>query len=222
MDSLFLCACSRYAELPAASLPEVAVVGRSNCGKSSLINALVERKGLARTSSTPGRTQQIVVFRAHMLGRALHLVDLPGYGFAKVPRPVRESWAELVGSYIDQRSSLHLMLLLMDVRRAPAQEETDLLRWARERGLAVIVALTKGDKLSKAQQRPALMRARGALELAEAPDLVSVKDRASVARLRSRLVEHLPAAPATEPRDNVTATQTANEGSVEPMPGGRR
>jgi GTP-binding protein len=150
----FIIACSNTSQLPEGELPEVAVAGRSNCGKSTLINALTGRHRLAHSSGTPGRTRQLIYFAVQLAARdpAFNLVDLPGYGWARVPQRLRAQWGGLVSAYIEQRQQLRLVLLLIDIRRAPAQEERDLLEWCALRQRGTLTILTKADKLSKAQR----------------------------------------------------------------------
>ena len=133
--------------LPADRGVEVAFAGRSNAGKSSVINALTGRTALARISKTPGRTQQINFF---LLGDDDHrLVDLPGYGYANVPIPVKRQWAALVEGYLASRNSLRGVVLLMDVRRPFTDADSQLLDWCVHAGLATHVLLNKCDKLSR-------------------------------------------------------------------------
>jgi GTP-binding protein len=190
MDARFLRACSSEADLPEPDLPEVAVAGRSNCGKSSLINALTGRSSLARTSSTPGRTQQIVFFEVSLPGApAFWLVDLPGYGYAHASKEAQRRWIALVERYIETRSSLQVLVVLADLRREPAEEERSLLTWATERELASLVLLTKADKLSKSQRFGAVQRARRALSLDRTPLAVSTRDPESIVAARQALVD---------------------------------
>ncbi|MBZ0273840.1 ribosome biogenesis GTP-binding protein YihA/YsxC [bacterium] len=134
---------------PPADLPEIAFAGRSNVGKSSLLNALVNRKGLAKTSQTPGKTRLLNFFDVN--GR-VRFVDLPGFGYAKVPRPMRESWRPMVEGYLKGDRDLRAVVLLVDARRGPRAEEVELLEWLDEIGIPAIVALTKIDKLNRAER----------------------------------------------------------------------
>jgi GTP-binding protein len=137
---------------PEGVFPEVAFVGRSNVGKSSLINALVGRKNLAKTSNTPGRTQLINFF---LINRRYSFVDLPGYGFARVPESVRRNWGPMVETYLKERPNLRLVILIMDIRRDPAGHDMELLQWFNHYLIPTLPVLTKIDKLSKSkvQQR---------------------------------------------------------------------
>jgi len=138
---------AQLATLPADVGVEVAFAGRSNAGKSSVINALTGRTALARISKTPGRTQQINFF---LLGDDEHrLVDLPGYGYANVPIPVKRRWAALVEGYLASRDSLRGVVLLMDVRRPFTDADSQLVDWCAHAGLATHVLLNKCDKLSR-------------------------------------------------------------------------
>jgi GTP-binding protein len=134
-------------EFPRDGLPEVAVLGRSNSGKSNLINALLGRRRLARTSARPGRTRRIHFYR---VADAFYLVDLPGYGYAAVPRGERRGWRPMVESYLrGSRAPLRGALLLADVRRGLEEEEMRLLEWLEAEGVPVVLVLTKADKLSR-------------------------------------------------------------------------
>ncbi len=131
---------------PPAGPPEVAFAGRSNVGKSSLINTLVNRKNLVKTSSTPGRTQLLNFFDIN--GKAV-FVDLPGYGWAKVPVRIKKQWGPMVEKYLSTRETLKAVLLILDIRRSPGNEEINLIDWLLENAIPVILVLTKADKLAK-------------------------------------------------------------------------
>lgn len=149
----FLRAAARPSQLPADQGREVAFAGRSNAGKSTAINAIAGRQGLARTSKTPGRTQQIVFFR---LDDERRLVDLPGYGYAKVPEEVRRAWARLVETYLTRRRSLRGVVLLTDARRPFTLLDRQLVDWCAAAVVPVLALLTKSDKLGRAQAAKAL------------------------------------------------------------------
>ena len=142
----FIKSATKPAAYPPAQLPEVAFAGRSNVGKSSLINALVNRRRLVKTSATPGRTQLINFFN---INNQIVFVDLPGYGYAKVPVSVRQKWGPMIETYLSGRNSLKAVVVILDIRRTPRQEEYSLLGWLDHYGIAAIVVLTKTDKLSK-------------------------------------------------------------------------
>ncbi len=162
----FLKSATRPSHYPEDRFPEVAFVGRSNVGKSSLINRLVLRSRFARTSNTPGRTQLINFF---LINGRYTFVDLPGYGFARVPDAVRRSWRPMVERYLRERRSLRLVVLLMDIRRDPLEEDLDLLAWLHELAIPVLPVLTKVDKLSKNQVRTREKKIRDALMLPGGP-----------------------------------------------------
>jgi GTP-binding protein len=159
----FFTSAAKPTDLPPEDRPEIAFAGRSNVGKSSAINALTGRRKLAFVSKTPGRTQMINFFD---LGGEGWLVDLPGYGYAKVPQELRAGWEELVGGYLAGRGSLAGVVALVDARHPLTAHDRRLLEWLRPRELPCLVLLTKSDKLSRAERNRLLVRVRG--ELAEA------------------------------------------------------
>jgi len=133
-------------DYPGEPLPEVAFAGRSNVGKSSLLNTLLNKKNLARISSTPGRTQTINFFR---INQKFFFVDLPGYGFAHVPMEVRKKWRPMVEEFLKDDARLRLVILIVDVRRDPNPEDATLLEWFRHYSLNFLVVMTKVDKVSR-------------------------------------------------------------------------
>ena len=137
-------------QFPPEELPEFAFLGRSNVGKSRLLNALVDEKGLARVSATPGRTQVINFFR---LGERYTFVDLPGYGYAKVDKETKRSWRALVDSYLESRQSLALCFLLLDSRRGWMDMDLELRDWLTAQGRPYLVVGTKWDKLKSHKER---------------------------------------------------------------------
>jgi GTP-binding protein len=137
-------------QYPPEDLPEIAFTGRSNVGKSSLINTLVNRKHLVKTSSTPGRTQLINFF---IINKVFSFVDLPGFGYAKVPAAVRKSWGPMIETYLSTRKTLKGVVLIMDIRRIPGMQELNFIEWLRYYHIPGILVLTKSDKLSKNKQR---------------------------------------------------------------------
>ncbi len=151
-------------QYPPAEHPEIAFAGRSNVGKSSLINKLIRRRRLVKTSSTPGRTQLINFF---IINSDLMMVDLPGYGYAKVPAAVKKKWGPMVETYLSHRDTLKAVVVLMDLRRTPKVEEFNLLDWLRNYSITAIPVLTKCDKLSKTKQKKQLNAAALALSLPE-------------------------------------------------------
>jgi GTP-binding protein len=161
----YLTGAARPEDFPRPGAPEVAFLGRSNVGKSSLINRLVRRRELARTSRTPGKTRLLHWYRLARGGRELWLVDLPGYGYAAVSRREREGWRRLVEAYLGRRESLRLAVLLQDVRRDVTPDEELLLAWLAERKVPVLVAVTKADKLRPMRRAARLRELRAQLGL---------------------------------------------------------
>ncbi len=141
----FIISAAKLEQVPDLKMAEIAIVGRSNVGKSSLINHLTQNKGLARVSTTPGKTQLINFFT---VDDAFIFVDLPGYGFAKVPKAIREEWGTLIQDYLQNRKSLSLILLLCDSRHPPTEEDIAFAKWATHFKRPLIVVFTKVDKLS--------------------------------------------------------------------------
>jgi GTP-binding protein len=135
---------------PESSLPEVAFAGRSNVGKSSLLNALVRRKSFARVSRTPGRTREINFFRVN---NTFVLVDLPGYGYARISKTKKAEWRPMIDSYLRRTTQLRGIVLLLDIRREPSEDDRAMLDFLADLGVPTIVALTKSDKLNKSDAR---------------------------------------------------------------------
>ena len=156
-------------DFPAPDLPEVALAGRSNVGKSSLINTLANRKSLARTSKTPGCTRSINFF---LINGSFYLVDLPGYGYASVPQRERESWREMVESYLWGRKNLRGILLLVDCRHPLSNLDIQMGEWINYAGIPPAVVATKADKLSRSQLNQSLGLIREGLKLGEGVPLV--------------------------------------------------
>ena len=148
MKASFLKSAFQEKHFPASDRPEIAFAGKSNVGKSSLINTLTNRKKLARTSSTPGRTQAINFFD---ISSRIYFVDLPGYGFAKVPLAVKKSWGKMVEEYLKTRANLKAVVVILDIRREISQDDRSLLEWLHHYQIQPIVILTKADKLSRNQ-----------------------------------------------------------------------
>ncbi len=156
----FLDAAAKPSQWPSGGI-EVAFAGRSNVGKSSAINTIMQRKKLARTSKTPGRTQQIVFFS---LTETQRVVDLPGYGFAKVPIAVRQEWEKYIGSYISSRQCLKGLVQLMDVRHPLTDLDKQMLMWCTDIGLPVHILLTKADKLKFGAAKNTLLKVAKQIE----------------------------------------------------------
>ena len=166
----FRYAVHQLADMPADQGAEVAFAGRSNAGKSTAINALANRRKLAFVSKTPGRTQAINFFD---MGNHCSLVDLPGYGYAKVPRQEQERWDELIGTYISNRNSLILLVIIVDIRRGLTPLDWQMLDWLAPTNKAVHLLLTKADKLNR-QQADAMLKQTTA-ELARHPGETSAQ-----------------------------------------------
>jgi GTP-binding protein len=155
MDVSFIKSAFEENQYPPADKPEIAFAGKSNVGKSSLINILVNRKKMAKTSSTPGRTQALNFF--DIKNKNLCMVDLPGYGFASVPLKVKRSWGAMVATYLKSRPNLKAVVIILDIRRDPSEGDMNLLNWLNAYGITAITVLTKADKFSRQQT---LARAR--------------------------------------------------------------
>lgn len=157
---VFVQGATSLGHMPEEPIPEFAFVGRSNVGKSSLINRLFERRNLARTSSTPGKTQEINFFRVN---DTFHVVDLPGFGYAKVSKKQRAAWQKLIGQYLMERRQLAAVFQLVDARHDPTALDKELMMLMRESPAEHVVLLTKGDKLSGNQRHKAISRVRKTL-----------------------------------------------------------
>ncbi|MEE2644591.1 MAG: ribosome biogenesis GTP-binding protein YihA/YsxC [Myxococcota bacterium] len=162
-QALFLKSATKPSEFPdPQGRPEIAIAGRSNVGKSSLINRFLNQKQLARVSGTPGRTQLLNFF---LVDERYTLCDLPGYGYAKVPLAVKNKWGGMIESYLAERESLRALLLLLDCRRTPGEWEHQLISFCSYYGRAVVPVLTKVDKLSRSHRKPTAERIAKALGL---------------------------------------------------------
>jgi len=159
---------------PEEGPPEIAFAGRSNVGKSTLLQALMQRRGLVRISSTPGRTRLINFFRVVVAPeggrgaqdrRELRFVDLPGYGYAKVSKAEREKWLPFVDQYLSERAALQVLVILVDPRRELDIDESEIARYVTARGVLVLAVMTKADKLRKHERKPALDKLKRALGL---------------------------------------------------------
>lgn len=156
-------------QLPPSDLPEVAFSGRSNVGKSSLLNKLLNRKALARVSSTPGKTVTVNFFRVD----DVRLVDLPGYGFAKVGDHERQRWADLMEGYFQSGRRIRLVVQLLDMRHAPSKDDVTMLQFLQSSGTPFVIVLTKSDKLNKTQYRQRLEDFPKELSFLENPVMIS-------------------------------------------------
>jgi GTP-binding protein len=163
-DANFIKSVYHLPDLPKQLLPELAFSGRSNVGKSSLINVLLNRKGFAKTSSTPGRTQSINFME---INSSFYFVDLPGYGYANVPLAVRKKWQPLIEGYLAQRTTLRLLVLLADIRREPQEDEELFVAWLKQLDIPLLVVLTKIDKVKKNSQVTSLRQWQKRLDIDE-------------------------------------------------------
>ena len=141
----FLLSVHSLKQLPEEGMPEIAFAGRSNVGKSSLMNKLIDRKALVKVSARPGKTQGLNYFQ---VGNQFHLVDLPGYGYAKVPKGMKDAWQALISSYLENRVSLRCVVVIIDIRHEAKAQDTQLLEWLREKSIPSLAVYTKIDKLS--------------------------------------------------------------------------
>ena len=144
----FVTSSTDWFKCPLPQNPEFAFIGRSNVGKSSVINLLVERKNLAKTSSTPGKTQTINHF---LINKAWNLVDLPGYGYAAVSRSSRHAWGKMIEQYLTKRENLYCTFVLLDARLPPQKNDFEFITWMGGQGLPIAIILTKSDKLKQAE-----------------------------------------------------------------------
>jgi len=176
METVFLKSAFQENHYPQPDKPEIAFAGRSNVGKSSLINVLVNRKKLVKISSRPGRTQAINFFS---INNDLYFVDLPGYGYARVPLQVKKSWGKMVETYLRKRNNLKAVVVIIDIRRGPNDSDMDLLNWLRLYGKGSIIVLTKADKLSRQKSVSSAKSIGNRLKevTAEAPIIFSAKTK---------------------------------------------
>jgi GTP-binding protein len=151
----FIKSATKPGNYPDEGEPEIAFAGRSNVGKSSLINTLLGRRNLVRTSSTPGRTQLLNFFRVN---QQFSLVDLPGFGFAKVPLAVKKAWGPMIRTYLEQRKSLRGVVFILDIRRVPREEDLQMLDWLEEFEVPTILVVTKIDKIGRSQHQKHLRK----------------------------------------------------------------
>ncbi|NGX17314.1 ribosome biogenesis GTP-binding protein YihA/YsxC [Wenzhouxiangella sp. XN24] len=183
-DVEFLTSANTVAQFVPDDGAEVAFAGRSNSGKSSAINAILARRGLARTSKTPGRTQLVNFFS---VGEQLRVTDLPGYGYARVPEAVRRHWGKLMDAYFRHRQSLAGLFIVMDVRRPLTDFDQGMLGWAAEAGCPVHILLTKADKLSRGAASAALLSVRKQVGDTATVQLFSALKGTGVETARARL-----------------------------------
>jgi GTP-binding protein len=187
MDAVFLKSAFQESHYPPPDKAEVAFAGRSNVGKSSLLNILVNRKGLARTSSTPGRTQALNFF---LVDDRFSFVDLPGYGYARVSLEVKKSWRRMVETYLRNRPNLKAVVVIVDIRRGLEEEDSELIEWLEQERKRVILVLTKVDKLSRSERNLRVRQMEKDLSgiVSEKPILFSTKTREGRKEIWDRLL----------------------------------
>lgn len=161
--------CGITSTLPENTLPEVAFAGKSNVGKSSLINGLMNRKSYARTSSQPGKTQTINFYN---INEALYFVDLPGYGYAKVSKETKAKWGKMIERYLRTSKQLRLVFLLIDIRHEPSQNDVDMYDWIVSNGFYPVIIMTKLDKINRSQVQKHTKMIRQKLNVAEGTPMV--------------------------------------------------
>lgn len=149
-------------QYPIDNLPEFALVGRSNVGKSSFINAMLDRRSLARTSSQPGKTQTM---NFYLINEMFYFVDLPGYGYAKVSQREREKWGKMIEYYLNNRPNLHCVFLMVDFRHPPTQDDIIMYNWLKHYGLKTVVVATKLDKVKPTQRHKNIVKLKDSLDL---------------------------------------------------------
>ena len=184
LSAEFITSAARPQQFPADRKPQLAFAGRSNVGKSSLINALLNRKNLVKTSATPGKTQLVNFF---LINGSFYCVDLPGYGYAKAPRDVVDAWAPMIEGYLKNALQLRLVVVLLDIRREPDERDQRLIAWLRHYGIPAQFVLTKADKVNRQEAAKAQRAVSAHLGLAVPPTLTSVKTGQGISELRAAL-----------------------------------
>ncbi|MCI8633181.1 MAG: YihA family ribosome biogenesis GTP-binding protein [Lachnospiraceae bacterium] len=164
-------------QFPEEGLPEIAFIGKSNVGKSSLINSLLGRRSLARTSSAPGKTRTINWYE---IDGTLYFVDLPGYGYAKVSKTEQQRWGKVIEHYLQHRASLKKVLLLIDIRHAPSADDQMMMEWLRYYQVPTVIVATKSDKIKKSQLEKQKKMLREALGLQNPADLLAYSSETKI------------------------------------------
>lgn len=174
------------AQYPNTGWPEIALAGRSNVGKSSLINSLVNRKALARTGNTPGMTR---IINFYNVNDSITLVDLPGYGYAKVSRQERETWGQLAETYLNSRENLKMILLLVDIRHDPTPDDAIMLNYIRESGRDYAIIATKADKINRSEYKRHMDRIKDVLGLDNEHEIIafSLAKRIGIEKIWSKI-----------------------------------
>lgn len=185
--------CGITSKLPENQLPEVAFAGKSNVGKSSLINALLNRKSLARTSSQPGKTQTINFYNVN---KNLYFVDLPGYGYAQVSMEIRAKWGQMVERYLNKSKQLRRVFLLIDIRHEPSENDCMMYNWIIDHGYEPVIILTKLDKLKRSQVDKMVSTIKKKLQ--PVPGTVIIKFSAQTKQGRDEILEFIEGAVAED------------------------
>lgn len=173
-------------QLPEGELPEIALVGRSNVGKSSLINKLANRRNLAKSSSTPGKTRTI---NYYLINEKWYMVDLPGYGFAKVSKTEREKWSRMIETFLQKRTQLQGVIQLLDIRHAPNQNDILMKNWLQNSGIPMMIVATKADKISRGGRQKCLSIISKTLGINEFPLCFSAESGEGVDELAEAIEE---------------------------------
>ncbi len=191
LSAEFVVSAAAPKQFPIDRRPQIAFAGRSNVGKSSIINALLHRKNLVKTSATPGKTQLINFF---IINDAFYFVDLPGYGYARAPQAVTDAWAPMIEGYLKGTHQLSAVVALLDCRREPDERDRRLIAWLEQYDIPVIYALTKSDKLNRQESDRARRDIGKTLGISERLILCSAKSGAGVKELWAEIGHHLRAA----------------------------
>ncbi|HWR73904.1 MAG TPA: ribosome biogenesis GTP-binding protein YihA/YsxC [Nitrospirota bacterium] len=189
LSAEFIISAARPEQFPVDARPQIAFAGRSNVGKSSLINALLHRKGLVKTSATPGKTQLINYF---LINEQFYFVDLPGYGYAKAPRSVVDQWAPMIEGYLKGSPPLRTVVLLFDIRREPDARDRRMVEWLRHYQIPMVAVLTKTDKVKRQEMAKAQKLVAAVLEGDAVPILTSASSGLGMKELWSEIKHILP------------------------------
>jgi GTP-binding protein len=198
LSAKFMTSAAKPRQFPVDSKPQVAFAGRSNVGKSSLINAVLNRKSLVKTSATPGKTQLINFF---LINGQFYCVDLPGYGYAKAPRSVVDEWAPMIEGYIRESPQIAVVIVLLDIRREPDARDERLVEWLAHYGVPAFYVLTKADKVTRQEMAKARQAITKKLGLTDLPLLTSVKSGQGIVELKAEIARRLQKEPGTGNQD---------------------